>query len=73
MSHFKPEIIREWLGVHGSGLLSVCRGNETESIRIFGYFWALLGYWRNQYSEELACGVSLNLCRSCSIKRTMSK
>jgi hypothetical protein len=62
-----------WLGVHGSGLPSLCRGNETESIRIFGVFGALLGYWRNQYSEELACGGSLNLCRSWSIKGTMSK
>jgi hypothetical protein len=47
---------RGWLGVHGSGMLSFCRGNETESIRMFVVFGALLGYWRNRYSEELACG-----------------
>jgi hypothetical protein len=30
-----------WLGGHGSGLLSFCRGNETESIRIFAVVWSV--------------------------------
>ena len=67
-----------WFGSDGLGFMAqgclvfvvVMKLSRSGFLPFLG---ALLGYWRHQHSEELACGGSLNLCRSCSIKRTMSK